>query len=411
MNIDKEFPSLEYMEAKAKRNIPGFARDYVTNGLGSGVSVRKNREALDAVELMPRYLSAADKPNIRTHFMGHDYHAPFGVAPMGLSGLVWPRAERILARAAVDHNIPYTLSTVSTARLEDIRRIAGENAWFQLYTPQEPHVLKDILRRCDVSGYETLMVTVDVPYKTRRAHDIRNGLSVPPRFDLRSLWQMMTHPEWSLRMLASGVPQFVNLTPYQEGEGKGNVKETIEKGTKFIEERMGLHITPELFSQIRDMWPRTLYAKGVLDPAEAKAYMDLGADGIIVSNHGGRQLDAAPASATMLPEIRNAVGPDVPLLVDGGVRSGLDVARMLALGADFVMIGRPFLYSVAALDKKGGYHAMELLKAELQGAMGQLGAATVDELPSFLVRHGVTIADHHAENIPQRKKARELVPA
>jgi len=413
MNIDKEFPSLDFMEAKAKRNIPGFARDYVVNGLGGGVSVRKNREALDAVELMPRYLSAADQPTIRTRFMGHDYNAPFGVAPMGLSGLVWPRAERILAQAAKDHNIPYTLSTVSTARLEDIRQIAGENAWFQLYTPQEPHVLKDLLRRCEVSGYETLMVTVDVPYKTRRAHDIRNGLSVPPRFDLMSLWQMMTHPQWSLRMLASGVPQFVNLTPYQEGQGKGNVKESIEKGTKFIEERMGLHITPQLFGQIRDLWPRTLYAKGVLDPAEAKAYMDLGADGVIVSNHGGRQLDAAPATATMLPEIRNAVGPDAPVLVDGGVRSGLDVARMLALGADFVLIGRPFLYSVAALDRKGGYHAMELLKAELQGAMGQLGAGTLAELPSFLVKHGITIADHHADIVPAEKKprAREMAPA
>jgi L-lactate dehydrogenase (cytochrome) len=411
MNIDKEFPSLEYMEAKAKRNVPGFARDYVVNGLGGGVSVRKNREALDAVELMPRYLSAADKPTIRKHFMGHDYNAPFGVAPMGLSGLVWPRAERMLAQAAKDHNIPYTLSTVSTARLEDIRQIAGENAWFQLYTPQEPHVLKDILRRCDVSGYETVMVTVDVPYKTRRAHDIRNGLSVPPAFDLRSLWQMMTHPEWSLRMLASGVPQFVNLTPYQEGQGKGNVKESIEKATKFIEERMGLHITPELFGQIRDMWPRKLLAKGVLDPAEAKAYMDLGADGIVVSNHGGRQLDAAPASATMVPLVREAIGPDAPLLVDGGVRSGLDVARMLALGADFVMIGRPFLYSVAALDRRGGYHAMELIKAELQGAMGQLGAGTLDELPSFLVnKQGITIADHHAE-VALAKKAREWVAA
>jgi L-lactate dehydrogenase (cytochrome) len=397
MNIDKEYPCISYMEATAKRRIPGFALDYLVNGLGGGVSVRKNRESLDRVELMPRYLSEADRPNIRCRLLGRDYHAPFGVAPMGLSGLVWPNAERILAQAAKAHNIPYTLSTVATVSLETIREIAGENAWFQLYTPKEPEVLKDILHRCDVSGYETVMVTVDVPYKTRRDHDIRNGLSVPPRFDLKTLWQMVTHPQWSLRMLRRGVPQFVNLAPYHDGGKSGNVKESIEKSTKFIEERMGLHITAQRFAEIRRMWPRTLLVKGVLDADEAKAYVDLGADGVIVSNHGGRQLDAAPSAVDVLPQIRNTVGPGVPLLVDGGVRSGLDIARMLALGADFVMIGRPFLYAVAALDQKGGHHAMDILKAELQATMGQLGCPTLSALPSFRVMNGTITSDYRPE--------------
>jgi isopentenyl diphosphate isomerase/L-lactate dehydrogenase-like FMN-dependent dehydrogenase len=386
MNIDKAYPSVPYMEAAAKRNIPGFALDYLTNGLGNGVSVRKNREALEAVELMPRYLSEADQPKIRCRLLGREYNAPFGVAPMGLSGLVWPHAEHILAQAAKDHNIPYTLSTVATAGLEKIRKVGGENAWFQLYTPKEPEVLRDLLRRCEVSGYETLVVTVDVPYKTRRAHDIHNGLSVPPNFDLKSLWQMVTHPGWSLRMLYRGIPQFENLAPYHDSSG--NAKESIEKATRFIEDRMGLHITPERMAEIRALWPHTLLVKGVLDPAEAKSYMDLGADGVIVSNHGGRQLDAAPAPADLLPQIRAAVGPDTPLLVDSGVRSGLDIARMLALGADFVMIGRPFLYAVAALNQRGGHHLMEIFKAELQGVMGQLGCNTLEELPSFLVKKG-----------------------
>jgi L-lactate dehydrogenase (cytochrome) len=390
MNIDKEFPSIAYMEATAKRRIPGFALDYVINGLGGGVSVRKNRESLDRVELMPRYLSEADQPNLRCELLGHSYNAPFGVAPMGLSGLVWPNAEIILAKAAKAHNIPYTLSTVATVTLEKIHAIAGENAWFQLYTPKEPAVLADLLRRCEVTGYETVAVTVDVPYKTRRAHDIRNGLAVPPSFDLRSVWQMVSHPRWALRMLRRGVPQFSNLTPYH-GDGKSiNVRDSIEKSARFIEERMGLHITPERFREIRRLWPRTLLVKGVLDPQEAKTYMDLGADGVIVSNHGGRQLDAAPSAVDVLPQIRRAVGPGVPVLVDGGVRSGLDIARMLALGADFVMIGRPFLYAVAALDELGGNHIMDLLKAELQMTMGQLGCATLSALPACLVTHGTT---------------------
>ena len=382
MNIDKRYPGLAYLEEAGKRNIPGFARDYVMNGLGSGLSLRKNREALDAVELMPHYLAEADQPNIRCHFMGREYNAPFGVAPMGLSGLVWPHAENILAKAARSHNIPYTLSTVATVSLETIRKVGGENAWFQLYTPQEPAVRKDMLRRCEVAGYDTVMVTVDVPYKTRRDHDIRNGLSVPPRFDLKTLWQMTTHPQWALRMLGRGIPQFENLAPYASGGKSGNAKEQIEKSTKYIEDRMGLHITAERFQELRSWWPRKLLVKGVLDPAEAKAYMDLGADGVIVSNHGGRQLDAAPTAVDVLPAIRSAVGPTFPVLVDGGVRTGLDIARMLALGADFVLIGRPFLYAVAALNDKGGNHAMEILKAELQSTMGQLGCSTLAELPS-----------------------------
>jgi isopentenyl diphosphate isomerase/L-lactate dehydrogenase-like FMN-dependent dehydrogenase len=385
MNIEKEYSCVAYMEERARRRIPGFALDYLVNGLGGGVSLRKNRESLDSIELMPRYLSEADQPNIRCRLLGREYNAPFGVAPMGLSGLIWPNAEQILARAARDHNIPYTLSTVATASLEEIHEIAGEHAWFQLYTPKEPEVLVDLLRRCEETGYETIAVTVDVPYKTRRDHDIRNGLSVPPRFDLRTLWQMVTHPEWALRMLRRGVPQFVNLTPYHEGGSSGSVRDSIEKSSRFIEDRMGLHITVQRFAEIRQMWPRNLLVKGVLDPAEAAAYVDLGADGVIVSNHGGRQLDAAPSAVDVVPQIRNAVGAHVPLLVDGGVRSGLDVARMLALGADFVMIGRPFLYAVAALDDKGGHHVMEILKAELQATMGQLGCPTLAELPSFLI--------------------------
>jgi L-lactate dehydrogenase (cytochrome) len=399
MNIDKEYPSIPYMEVTAKRRIPGFALDYLVNGLGGGVSVRKNRESLDRVELMPRYLSEADQPNIRCHLLGRDYNAPFGVAPMGLSGLVWPNAEVILALAAKAHNIPFTLSTVATVSLEAIHKLAGDNAWFQLYTPKEPEVLKDLLRRCDETGYETIMVTVDVPYKTRRDHDIRNGLSVPPRFDLKSVWQMATHPQWALRMLRRGVPQFMNLAPYHDGGKSGNVRESIEKSTKFIEERMGLHITARRFAEIREMWHGTLLVKGVLDPEEAKAYVDLGADGVIVSNHGGRQLDAAPSAVDVLPHIRNAVGPGTPLLVDGGVRSGLDIARMLALGADFVMIGRPFLYAVAALNHMGGHHAMEILKAELQGTMGQLGCPTLSALPSFRVMNATTSSTYHLEKV------------
>lgn len=386
MSIDKQFPCVADLEAAALPRLPRFAREYLTEGISNGVSVRKNRESLNEVELMPCYLSEANKPDIRCRLLGHDYHAPFGVAPIGLAGLIWPKAEIILATAAKAHNIPYVLSTVATVSLEDIRDIAGENSWFQLYTPKSSKTRKNLLHRCSAAGYETLVVTVDIPYKTRRDHDIRNGLSVPLKFNLTTLWQMFTHPNWALRMLRAGVPRFVNLAPYYDpGNAQQNAAREIQRSAKFIEERLGLHIDRQIFEEIRTDWPGKLLIKGVLDPQEAKTYLDLGADGLIVSNHGGRQLDAAPTAVSVLPQIRETVGPEATLIADGGIRSGLDIARMLALGANFVLIGRPFMFAVAALAHRGGEHVMNILKAELQSTMGQLGCATIKELPDFLV--------------------------
>lgn len=384
MNIEKRYPSVADMETTARKRIPGFLWDYLSGGLGNGANVQRNRQALNDILLMPRYLAAADTPEIRCRLLGQTYDAPFGVAPLGLSGLVWPRSEYILAAAAKTHNIPYTLSTVATASLESIAPVAGANAWFQLYPPNDPVVEKSLLDRCHAAGYGTILLTVDVPVNTRREHDIRNGLAVPPRFDLRTLYQMVTHPGWSLRMLTAGVPQFVNIKPYYAGAQSGNTGQSIRASVQFISQVMKGHITAERFARIRDGWPGKLLVKGVLSVEDATQYMALGADGLVISNHGGRQLDAAPSPVQVLPAIRRAVGPDVPLLADSGARSGLDVARLLALGADFVLMGRPFLFALGALDKPGGAHVMAVLKAELRAAMGQLGCPTLSELPKFL---------------------------
>ena len=384
MNIDKKYPSVAEMEQVAYRRLPQFMRDYLFGALGGNVSRQKNRDDLNAVELMPRYLSDGHAPEIRTTLFGRTYDAPFGVSPVGLSGLIWANAERILAAAAKTHNIPYTLSTVATAKLEDIRSLAGEHAWYQLYTPKEPEVVKHLLGRCEKVGYDTLLLTVDVPYETRREQDIRNGVSVPPAFNATTLWQMVTHPNWALRMLFAGVPEFQNVKPYFALGNSKNISKSITASTYFMRERMGGHILPPRFAMIRDLWKGKLLVKGVMDPDEAKQYMALGADGLVVSNHGGRQLDAAPSPVKVLPKIRAAVGPNVPLIVDSGVRNGLDIARMLALGADFVMMGRPFLFAVAALDKQGGEHVMKILKAELRCAMGQIGCSSLEDLPKFL---------------------------
>ncbi len=383
MDINKRFPSVADMEVAAKRRMPGFVHDYLVNGLGAGVNVEKNRQALNSVELMPRYLSEAGNPDIRRRLFAREYDAPFGVAPLGLSGLMWPRSETILAAAAKAQNVPYTLSTVATVSLEKIRPIAGENAWFQFYPPNDATVEKSLLERCQAAGYETILLTVDVPVVIRREHDIRNGLSVPPKFDLKTVGQMIAHPNWSLRMLGAGVPQFENLRPYFADQSTGTAG-SISASVHFIKKVMKGHITAQRFARIRDGWPGKLLVKGILDTEEAKHYLALGADGLVVSNHGGRQLDAAPSVVSVLPQIRAAVGPQATLVADSGIRSGLDIARMIALGADFVLLGRPFIYGVAALDRRGGEHVMEILKAELRAVMGQLGCPTIEKLPCFL---------------------------
>lgn len=378
MDLNKRFPSVADMAETAARRMPKFVHDYMIGGIGVEACVQRNRDALNSTLLLPRYLSDAQKPDIRTHILDETFDAPFGVAPLGLSGLMWPQLELILAAAARNHNIPYTLSTYACVSLERLKPVAGENGWFQYYPSDTPQYEQDLLNRCREAGYRTLVLTVDIPTETRRDRDIKNGLSVPPRFDGRTLWQMVTHPAWAWGMARTGVPQFETLLPYYAGGG-------IQGQVAFISQHMKGHITAVRFQTIRAAWNGRLLVKGILAADEAKAYLDMGADGIVVSNHGGRQFDAAPATATVLPQIRAALGSDALILADGGIRSGLDIARMLALGANFVLLGRPFVYAVAAMGKQGGDHVMHILKEELKGAMAQMGCPTVAHLPAFLL--------------------------
>lgn len=358
--------------------MPGFVRDYLVGGIGGEVCLARNRSALDDVLMMPRYMSEAPVPDIGCRLFGRDYDAPFGVAPLGLSGLMWPGAERKLATGAQAENIPYVLSTVATESLENARSFAGENAWFQYYPANDARVEQAILERCERAGYDVVVLTVDVPVHTRRAHDIRNGLSVPPAFDLKTVSQMITHPRWAFGMLREGVPQFTNITPYYE-EG-----ESIAASVKFLTKVMKGHITQARFDEIRRRWPGKLLVKGVLDVGEATRYLDSGADGLVISNHGGRQADAAPSAVSVLPRIREQVGAEAVLLADGGARCGLDIVKMLALGANFVLLGRPFIFALAALDRRGPEHVIGVLKAEMRADLGQLGCPAIRELASFL---------------------------
>jgi len=377
MDIRRKYPGIADLQRAAPRRVPGFAWEFLIGGVGAETCLGRNRAAFDAIRFMPHYLGGAVRPDLSATLMGRRYDLPFGVAPMGLGGLIRPRAAEVMAAAATRANIPFTLSSYATVGLEEIARIAPEHAWFQHYVTNRPEIEHDLIGRAQATGYETMIVTIDVPTAAKRDRDIRNGLSVPSRFDLRTLAQILARPRWALDTLRTGLPEFRMLTPYVS---KG--ASLTELGA-FLTEVMEGHVTPERLKAIRDACPGRLVVKGVLDPTDAEECRRIGADALVVSNHGGRQLDAAQTAPEVLAEVRAAAGSNMAILADGGMRSGLDVARMLAAGADFVLLGRAFMFGVAALGARGGDHVVATLAEELCSTLGQIGCARIADLPRF----------------------------
>lgn len=375
--LDRRYPDAAAMEAASAR-IPRFVRDYLTGGIGAEACVARNRASLDAVRLVPRYLVEDFEPDLSVTVAGVPWAAPIGVAPLGLGGLIWPGAEEAIARAAGAAGIGHVLSTYANIGVERAAPMAGPGAAFQLYPPADPGMEADMIARAKAAGYPVLVVTVDIPGPTRRRRDIISGLVVPPRFGARMLMEIAASPRWAIGMARRGVPEFANLAPYFPKGGAAGAAE-------FLGRMMQGHIGPARLARIRAAWPGRLIVKGVLDAEEAAEALALGADGVVVSNHGGRQIDAAPAAAEVLPMVRERLGDGALILADGGVRSGLDVARMIALGADAVLVGRPFLHAAAA-GARGPAHLVAVLREELRTAMIQLGARRLADLRGTLWR-------------------------
>jgi len=310
---------------------------------------------------------------------GHTYDAPFGISPIGLQGLMWPRAPEILAKAAYDHNVPFILSTVSTSSIETISEVSNGQAWFQLYHPTEDHVRDDVIKRAEAAGCPALVILCDVPTFGYRPRDIRNGLAMPPKMTLRNILQIMGKPNWALRTLFAGQPTFETLKPYTP---KGlNLKQL----GLFMDKTFSGRLNEEKIKPIRDMWPRKLVLKGVASEEDAQRAVDLGLDGIIVSNHGGRQLDAGQSAIKPLTDIAAKFKDKIKVMMDSGIRSGPDIARTLASGADFTFLGRTFMYGAAALGSKGGHHTISILKRQLQQVMEQICCERIEDFPSHLV--------------------------
>ncbi|WP_270731412.1 alpha-hydroxy acid oxidase [Shimia sp. Alg240-R146] len=378
MDLDLSHPSIEDLRLAARKRIPKFAFEYLDSATGRELGLKVNRDALDAIGFMPSVLCGRTKADLQTELLGQTFDLPFGIAPVGMSGLMWAGAERMLAQAAVAHNIPFSLSSVAVASPEDVAPHIGQNGWFQHYPVNSSDLRREMLPRIKAAGFHTLIITVDVPEESRRERQRRANLTVPPRTDLRTLIEMAVRPAWCLAHLREGImPRMRFFDDYVPQRGR----ESFTHAGALIR---GIPDWQYL-NELREEWDGNLVVKGVLRPEDAKRMVDMGADCIWVSNHSGRQFEAGPAVIDQLPKVRAAVGPDVPLIYDSGVAWGLDIMRAWALGADFVMVGRAFQYAVAAFGAKGIEHLVHILQADITANMSQLGAERLDELAQYLL--------------------------
>ena len=379
LHYNYKYPSIEDLREKAKKRIPKFAFEYLDGGCNEDVNLYKNTSEIRDVELLPEYLSKHIKSDMKTELFGHVYDAPFGIAPVGLQGLMWPNAPEILAKAAFKHNIPFILSTVTTSSIETIGELTEGKAWFQLYHPAENSLRDDILKRCEHASYDTLVILCDVPTFGYRPRDIRNGLAMPPKMTIKNILQILGKPNWALQTLKHGQPNFETLKPYMPKDLD------LKRLGKFMDQTFSGRLNEEKIKPIRDMWKGKLVLKGVANEMDAEKAIKLGLDGIIVSNHGGRQLDAGESTIKPLTRIAEKYGNDIKVMMDSGIRSGPDVARTLASGAQFTFMGRSFMYGVAALGKQGGDHTISILKTQLQQVMEQICCESIEDFPKHLL--------------------------
>lgn len=373
------YPSVEDLKKKAKKRIPRFAFEYLDGGCNEEVNLYKNTAEIREIELLPRYITRRQGADMKTELFGHVYDAPFGIAPVGLQGLIWPNSPEILAKAAFEHNIPFVLSTVSTSTIERIGEITEGRAWFQLYHPAENTLRDQIIKRA-AEHCPVLVILSDVPTFGYRSKEIKNGLAMPPRMTLNNVLQIMGRPNWAIKTLIHGQPSFRVLKPYMPSGMN------MHHLGLFMNKTFNGTLNEEKIAAIRDMWKGKLVLKGVVNETDAEKAIQLGVDGIIVSNHGGRQLDAGQSTIHALKGIVEKYSGKIKIMMDSGLRSGPDIARTLASGAQFTFLGRTFMYGVAALGKEGANHTIAITKRQLQQVMEQICCERVEDFPKYLIK-------------------------
>ena len=377
--MPKNIFSLEDARRLARRRMPRMTFDYIDGSAGEERACALNVEKIEALRMLPRVLINVERRSQRKSIFGQTWDLPFGIAPMGMCDLTWPGADAMLAAAARQYGIPLGLSTMASSSIETTARRAGEHAWFQLYVGQSEEVAYDLVERAETVGFNNLILTVDVPEIGYRAREHRNGFKSPLRIGPRQFFDFATHPHWSLLTLKTGVPKLANVN--------------IAGGKEFKRNEARGKLDWDFLARLRERWPGNLIVKGVLGSEDAVRIRDAGVDAVYVSNHGGRQLDSAPAAIDMLPRIRAAVGPDYPLLFDSGLRNGEAVIKALALGADFVFVGRPLLYAMGANGYTGLQQMIELFRSQIDIGLAQLGCTDIDQVDaSYILDNGETRA-------------------
>jgi L-lactate dehydrogenase (cytochrome) len=363
------------MVGVAKRRMPHFAAEYLFAGTGYDEALENNRKVFNQIFLVPQYLKGTVSPNLKTKLFDYEYDAPFGMAPVGMTSLMWPGAEIALSKMSVKNNIPFSLSTVSCASVEEVGKHLDGNGWFQLYPPAYKAIRDNLLKRAKNSGFTTLIITADIPASSRRERLRMAGVSVPPKNNLRTFFQAAICPSWSIGTLVNGIPAFGTMDQYSDGSWHGNAKSKAG----FAGSQMQRYLDWDYLKEVRDIWKGPIILKGLMDIEDAVKTTKV-VDAIYLSNHGGRQIDIAPSPLQTLPEIRKKVGLKFPIIIDSGFYSGQDISKGLMLGADFVMTGRPFIIGLAALGAKGANHVHDILKDELSNIMEQVCAKNIKEL-------------------------------
>ena len=373
--------SIEELHKIARRRVPNFALEYVEGGAEDEATLTWNREALKSIRFVPNTLVDTSSRHMRIKLFGQESNFPLIIAPTGLNGMLHHRGDVALARAAAKNEIPFCLSMVSNVSLEEVAKDAGGRLWMQLYVMTERNITRNILSRAEDAGYEALVFTVDANIFGNREWDKRN-YRAPAKLTLQNLFDVALHPRWVFDVLIPhGVPRFENIVKFMPPEAQ-----SASGGVAIFPKLFAPEISWQEVEWLREKWQRKLILKGILNPADAIRATELGCDGIILSNHGGRQLDSCVSPIEVLPEIVDAVSDQITIIIDSGFRRGTEVLKAMALGAHAVMIGRAALFGLAAGGEPGVNHALSILTTEIDRALGQLGCCSVSELgPHLLV--------------------------
>lgn len=377
--------SIADYQAAARGKLPPFLFHYIDGGAYSEHTLQANSTDLSQIALRQRVLKNVADLTLEVELFDQIYAMPVGLSPVGLTGMFARRGEVQAAKAAASRNVPFTLSTVSVCPIHEVQSQSSQSIWFQLYVLKDRGFMRDILQRAQDAGVKTLVFTVDMPVPGARYRDKHSGMS-GRHAKLRQILQAVAHPKWAWDVGIMGKPHDLgNISTYRKKQT--NLEDYIGWLGKNFDSSISWHD----LQWIREFWQGSMLIKGILDVDDAKDAVRFGADGIIVSNHGGRQLDGVLSSCRALPDIAHAVKGDLKVVVDGGIRSGLDVVRMLALGADFTMVGRAFVYALAAQGKAGVTNMLDILAQEMRVAMALTGVTRIADITSHCLVHGKTI--------------------